>query len=815
MDRSYQIEGSEEKPGPASVSSVHHRRIRRKYWLKVAVPIGLLLFLFWWFALPDPLFKEPYSTVLLDRSGELLGGKLAADQQWRFPEGEAVPEKCLKAIIHFEDRWFFYHPGINPVAFLRALRLNYTNGKIVSGGSTITMQVIRLSRQNPPRTYMEKIREALLAIRLECTFSKSSILKFYTAHAPYGGNVVGLEAASWRYFGIPPDQLSWGQAATLAVLPNSPGLIFPGRNPDALKVKRDGLLGTLLRRKVIDSLTWQLAVEEPLPGTPYQIPREASHLLDRVIAEGLQGKILRTTIDRRIQLSVQQILDRQALQLQANGIFNAAALILEVETGSVLVYQGNLANDGSGSHGHAVDVIRARRSTGSLLKPILFAAMLQDGLLLPTTLVPDVPVRMGGFVPENFNRTYDGAVPAFRALSRSLNIPAVFMLQRFGVDPFLTLLRNVGMKGLNKPPGHYGLSLILGGAETSLWEMAGVYASMARTLNHFTGKPGYYNRADFHEPVYLSANQEDNSPNPKVSDDQSWLDAGSVYLTFQAMAEVARPDEESFWHLFASPRKVAWKTGTSFGNRDAWAIGVTPDYVAAVWVGNASGEGRPGLTGIGMAAPVLFQVMSILPPTDWFSPPPGGLDTLTVCRQSGFCNGSDCETIDTILAPLKGSETPSCPYHHLIHLNHNETRRVNSSCYPIDSMIHQSWFILPPVQAYYYQRRNPAYRTLPPWLPGCSETQENRPVAMIYPANDSRIFIPVELDGNLGAVVFRAAHQDPEAVLFWHLDNIYIGSTATSHQIELSPTPGWHTVTLVDQQGSGLVVRFEVIRRPL
>lgn len=760
--------------------------------------------------------------MLTDRAGNLLGARIASDQQWRFPGNDQVPEKFSKAITTYEDRWFYFHPGINPFALIRALKMNIEQGEVVSGGSTISMQVIRLARKNRPRTYPEKLLEILLALRLEVGYSKDEILGLYASHAPFGGNVVGLEAASWRYFGVKPENLSWGESATLAVLPNSPGLIYPGRNPARLWEKRNHLLDLLEQHGEIDKQTCSLAKDEDLPGMPLPLPQLAPHLLVRSILEGHKGEKIHSTLDYTLQQTVAEILSRHALYHQANEIFNAAALVMSANTGEVRAYIGNIPGDGTGRHGNAVDIIPANRSTGSLLKPFLFAAMLNDGLLLPTTLVPDIPTQMGGFVPENYNRTYDGAVPAKRALARSLNIPAVKMLQAYGYEQFYGLLRNIGMISLSKPAGHYGLAMILGGAESSLWEMTGIYASMARTLNHYLMDRSGYARQDFHPPRYMSRESgdrdEDRDANrvgevnfPPPLDVTSWFDAGTIWLTFEAMVEVARPETEMQWQQFSSSSRIAWKTGTSFGNRDAWAIGITPEYVVGVWVGNATGEGRPGLTGLGMAAPILFEIFDALPESGWFAIPGSELDSLVVCRYSGYRASSLCELTDTILAPKRGAETGSCPFHHLVHLDPSCSFQVNSSCISPDQIIHKSWFLLPPVQEYYFSRKNPFYKILPSWFPGCESSSTTNPIGMIYPKNNSHIYIPVELDGTPGAAIFRAAHHNSEGILYWHLDETYLGSTTVLNQLELAPTPGWHTLTLVNQQGEMLTIRFEVM----
>ena len=778
----------------------------RYFWY---LPLTVLCFVFL-FSQPENLFRDPTSTVLLDKDGILLGARISSDQQWRFPESEMVPEKFSKAIILFEDRWFFSHPGINPVSLLKAGYIDIKSGRIISGGSTISMQVIRLARKNKERTVMEKFIEIILAFRLEFNYTKEHILRLYASHAPFGGNVVGLDAASWRYFGVTPDHLSWGEAATLAVLPNNPALIYPGKNQQLLLKKRNRLLDMLYREGVIDELTWELSKCEILPEKPFPLPQKAPHLLERVAQEGLKGKKVLSTLDGRLQDKVNEILFLHYPRLRANEIYNAAALILEVNSGNVLAYAGNIPRTDSKGHGNDVDIIMSPRSTGSILKPFLYASMLHDGLLLPTTLVPDIPMQLGNFIPENYSLTYDGAVPAKRALARSLNIPAVKMLQTYGYEQFYTILKKIGMTTLTKPADHYGLSLILGGAEANLWDLAGIYASMARTLNHFTQNGGKYNKSDFHPPLYIA---EPDREITKFPDRSSWFDAASIWLTFEAMVEVARPDEEQQWQMFSSSNRIAWKTGTSFGNRDAWSIGVTPGYVVAVWVGNASGEGRPGLTGIGSAAPVLFDLLKVIQPAGWFEPPYQEMTEIPVCRYSGFRASSICEYIDMEWVPRQGLKTVVCPYHILIHLDKTGSWQVNSNCVSPDQMIHRPWFILPPIQEWYFRNKNPFYKTLPPFRNDCVSSSETHNMDMIYPGNNSKIYIPVNIDGKPESIVFKLAHRDPATTIYWHLDDNLAGTTTQLHQLSLSPSKGFHRLTLIDAKGETLIINFEILNK--
>jgi penicillin-binding protein 1C len=775
---------------------------------------ALMLFLLvWFFSLPRNLFPDPTSTVIEDRSGDLLGARIAADGQWRFPPLEVVPERFEEALIAFEDRYFYLHPGVNPLAVVRALVQNIRAGRRVSGGSTISMQVIRLSRKGKPRTIKEKMLEMLQATRLEARYSKRSILSLYASHAPFGGNVVGLDAAAWRYFGRADEELSWAEAATLAVLPNAPSLIFPGKNHEVLLVKRNNLLDKLLHRGKLDSLTCELSKLEPLPGRPYPLPQYASHLLDRVYNSN-RGARVQTTIDTHLQQRAVTIIQENYHVLKSNHVNNAAAIIIEVKTGNVLAYVGNTLNPGNQEQGHMVDVITAPRSTGSILKPFLFAAMMQEGDLLPNTLVPDIPTQIAGYSPKNYSLTYDGVVPAKRSLARSLNVPSVRMLREYGVEKYHFILKRLGMSTLIFPPGHYGLSLILGGAEGSLWEISGMYASLSRVLRHHAEYYGKYDPADIHPPNFVLQPLPGKKPplhERRDLRDHGPVSAAAVWLTWEALVEVNRPDAESGWQLMSSQGRVAWKTGTSFGGRDAWAVGTTRNYVVGVWVGNATGEGRPELTGIGAAAPIMFQLFDLLPASPWFDQPYGEMEQVAVCRESGHRAGIHCHTTDTMWVHARGLQTPPCPYHELIHLDPSGQYRVSSDCEAVSNMITASWFVLPPTMEWFYRSRHPAFLPLPPWRSDCSGQRGPAVMEIIYPREGMAIYVPRELDGAPGRAVFEVAHRNDQVRVFWHLDGDYLGETRHSHQMALAPEQGFHTLTLVDDEGNTLTRVFEIV----
>lgn len=781
----------------------------RKWVYKRRYPLLILTIVlgYWYYnCLPDKIFNDPTSTVVYDFEGEILNARIADDGQWRFPHNPVVPEKFEKAIIQFEDCNFYSHIGISARGIGRAIKQNFSRGSVVSGGSTITMQVIRLMRKGKKRTYYEKLVEMIQSTRLELRYSKKEILALYASNAPMGGNVVGIDAAAWRYFGSTPDELSWAEAATLAVLPNAPSHIFPGKNQAKLLNKRNRLLKKLQEVGDIDSTTYLLAISEPLPIAPPELPQLATHLTDRLIGTGKKGERIYTTINKKYQEQINHILEFHHQRLMEDEIYNAACLVMEVNSGEVIAYTGNVFNEDE-EHGSSVDIIPAPRSTGSILKPFLYAALLEDGMMLPEELVPDIPTHISGYTPKNYSQRYDGAVPANKALARSLNVPAVKMLQQYGNVKFHYLLKKLGMTTLNFPSSHYGLSLVLGGAEANLWDLASIYAKMARILNQYPDyQPNINQNANYLKNIELFKPTTTSTTEPVFNPATCWF-------TFQAMLDVARPDEEANWQNFYSSSKIAWKTGTSFGFRDAWAIGITPQYVVAVWCGNADGEGRPGLVGIQAAAPILFDVFSRLPKSSWFKKPYDEMIKVAVCKKSGFKASMNCESADTTWIPASCNATSICPYHQLVHLDAQKKFRVDANCEQPDRMLHEKWFVLPPIIEYYYKSKNPGYVDLPPYRADCIAQKEELNMELIYPKKPSKIFIPIELDGQRGKTIFEVTHRNPNIEIHWHLDDVYLGSTKNFHQMEVAPGAGKHRLTIIDENGEKISQQFEIIER--
>lgn len=783
----------------------------KKYWNKyknaklkyrISIPVFCVLFVWYLFCLPSPLFDVPYSTVVTDKNGDLLGARIAQDEQWRFAPSDSLPEKYKVSLMTFEDQYFKYHIGINPVSMLRAIKQNFSKKKIVSGASTISMQTIRLSR-NEDRTFSEKIIEMIMATRLELSYSKDEIMRLYASHAPMGGNVVGIEAAAWRYFGHNANTLSWAEAATLAVLPNSPAIMHFGRNRAKLLTKRNMLLKKLYDKGALDKIDYELSVEEPLPIEPYALPQVAPHLVTKIHKEN-KGQYIKTTINKSQQQLIENILNRWNAEFSQNEIRNIAAIVIDIERNEVLAYCGNVHFDKSIS-ANQVDILQSPRSTGSILKPFLYCAMLDNGQLLPNQLLPDVPININGFTPKNFSLNYDGAVPASESLARSLNIPFVVSLRKYGVAKFTSLLKTAGMTTLTRSADDYGLSLILGGSEGKLWDISLMYTNMAQSLNDYNKDQKYRK----HKPasyIYNDAKEKE-----LESTKEPLFSAGAIWQTFDALTNLNRP-EEIDWRSIPSIQKIAWKTGTSFGFRDGWAIGVNPKYTVGVWVGNSDGEGRPGLVGARTAGMVMFDIFNVLPTSKWFSIPENDLITADICSESGLLSGINCPESSIVKMSItkRGLESTPCPYHIRVNVSEDFKYRVYEDCAEDLGIIQTSWFVLPTSWEWFYKEKHPSYRTLPSFSPKCESNENTKIMEFIYPAPNAVISLPKQLDGTHAGAIFELAHSFPSCRVFWHLDGTYVGETDNFHKKNLNPSIGKHKLTVVDEKGNSSSINFTI-----
>lgn len=756
---------------------------RRRRLIRTGLLLAGLFLLF--LCIPVPKFDDPYSTVLTAKDGELLGAHIADDGQWRFPATNNYSEKYTACVAEYEDQQFFLHWGFNPIAFFQALIENSKAGKVVRGGSTISMQVVRLSRKNKPRTYGEKILEVILALRLELHYSKKSILDLYAAHAPFGGNVVGIDAAAWRYFHTTPDQLTWSEAATLAVLPNSPAMIHPGRSRERLLDKRDALLRRMTDPKAYIPKRYrpgeftrddcELAMMEKLPEKPYDMPQLAYHyLMDQ--EKRHKGEQIHSNIDYRLQQKVMEVMERHYQANTQNQIENAAVYVVDYLSNDVVAYVGNNANAKDAA---MVDMVKAQRSTGSILKPFLFAAMLDEGTLLPTMVLPDVPMSLSGYTPKNYSGQYWGAVPADVALQHSLNAPFVYLLKEYGHQRFHSLLKRLNLSGIVFDADHYGLSLIVGGAEASLFDIVNAYANMARKL-----------AAAVHDGFEVQA-----------LDDRVPFSAEAIAITFDVMKGLTRPTSQTGWAGFSSSKQVAWKTGTSFGFKDSWTIGLTDRYVIGVWAGNADGEGRPGLTGVGIAAPMMFDIAALLKDSYTYPAATSSAIEVEVCAESGYPNTELCKKTKKVMMPDVEIKTGVCPYHKKVFLDSTRQYQVLPDCYPVDQRRYETYFVLPPVMEWFYKKHSALYRPLPMLYPSCATAHPDDVMAFVYPKSDARVTIPIGIRGDRQQIIFEIAHRNPHKTIYWTLNDVFIGQTRLNHQMPIDVEKGTYKLRCVDEDG--------------
>lgn len=762
----------------------------------VVISVSLIFCTLWaWLPVATP--RGAYSRVLLDRNLRLLGAEVSKDdEQWRFAPVSRIPPKYLEALLVFEDKRFFTHWGIDVLSVMRAIKTNLSAGRVVSGASTLSMQVARMAHRQAPRTLTQKLWEALLALKLESSLSKQDILVKYVSHAPFGGNVVGLSAAAWRYYNRPPKELTWAEAATLAVLPNSPSLIHPGRGRQKLLSKRNRLLKKLYTLGKLTRDDLRISILEPLPKRPSPIPRLSPHFLHSFVPK---EKTYISSIDVHLQKQLSKKITYARTDLKNLGVHNVSAIIIHVPSAEVRAYIGNGARPDAEEHSPYVDVNLAPRSTGSLLKPFLYGLALQSGDLLPSELLSDIPIRIGGFRPLNFDRDFSGAVPADLALARSLNVPATLLLKRYGPTRFISEIKTMGLNHINRAPSHYGLSFILGGAEATPLELAALYTKLAYTaLDSKTLWPG------------LSLGSS-----ARLSTAPLLMSDGAAYLTLNALYNVQRPGAHTSWKRLGSSQYIAWKTGTSFGFRDAWAIGATPEYVVSVWTGNADGEGRPNLTGMTAAAPILFSIFDALPTGAPFQAPKSSLELVEVCAHSGLRATIQCTHRKQQLSLKDVSSSSTCPYCQQITTTKDGQFRVQASCTSLEDLHHKKVFVLPPRQEFFYRKHHPTYQGMPQYKKGCESdftTEQN--LAILFPKEKSEVYIPIDFSGEPSKIVAKATHRDPKARLFWYLDKSYLGETQNFHELELSPKPGVHLLTVLDTTGEVRTRNFQVLETP-
>jgi penicillin-binding protein 1C len=767
-------------------------------WRNKALRFALLCFcgfLILLMIVPLPDYTPAFSKSVYSKEGHLLSATVSAEQQWCLPLNGPVPQAFADCVRLYEDEYFYFHPGINPVSMLKAMVVNFKSGKIKRGASTLPMQVMRMRNRHAKRNLTNKCLEIIFALKYDLLHSGKEIIRDWAQIAPFGGNTIGLSAASLRYFGRDAGQLSWAEYALLSVMPNSPSSAHLNFNRNILLARRNFLLTKLHRHGYFDKNDLELYMQEDLPDAMKAIPQHAYHFLQFVKNKAKDEHVIHSTIQYDLQKRLNDIIHLEAAFLRTDDIRNIAAVVINVETNELVAYVGNIYDAAQGYH--YVDVARAQRSYGSLLKPLLYAHALENNWFLPKEMVADIPTSIGDFRPMNFDRKFRGAVRLDEMLIQSLNVPAVRVLNSTGQDNFYALIRRLGIAGLNKGSDHYGLSIILGGGESTLWDLCRVYKGFARNYHSL---PAPFN------PVRYIKDSKDTKPKDIVE-----FSPSTILALTESMADLTRPREEKSWDRYSASNKVAWKTGTSYGHKDAWALGYNARYMVGVWVGNETGEGRHDLTGISKAAPVMFKIFNALPDNQWFSRSPvfKNRELISVCRESGKMAGQLCRLKELKYVERASFRFAQCAYHEKVLLN-VDNYLISENCMAAGSRTDTA-FVLPAYMEYYYKPGHPEYRGIPSADPACMPSKGS--VKVIYPQEGLKVFLPREQESARNQLIATAYHYNKDAKLYWFYDEKYVCTTSATqgHQCVGTLLPGKHILTITDQWGNSDKVNFEII----
>lgn len=719
--------------------------------------------------------EKKYSTSILDANGKLMDVFLTSDEQWHLKVEGDVSENLKEAVLTYEDKNFNTHHGVDLLAIVRAFKNNFI-GRKRSGASTITMQVAKLSAPKK-RTYINKFIEIIQALKIETKLDKDTILKLYLNNAPYGGNIVGYGTAARMYFRKEPQNLSWSECALLAVLPNSPGSMNVEKNHERLISKRNNLLDKLYEKGKLTEQQLSLAKAEPLPDNRYPFERVAPHLARRLFNTE-KDKVIKTTIDYDLQKRMQEIVKSYVGYTHSEGITNAAMLIVENKTRNVKAYIGSqdfmdMENEGQ------VDGVIAKRSPGSILKPFLYALSIDEGMIAPESLVQDVPMFFANFSPQNANKKYTGMVEARQALISSLNIPFVHLLDQYGEYKFYYFLKD--MLGFDEnAPEKYGLSLILGTKEFSVEEIAMLYSGLA-------------NYGSLTSLNYLAKKDSNNNGRSKTM-----FSKGASYLTLDTLKELVRPGLNN---LYRWKDPISWKTGTSYGKRDAWACGMTPDYTVIVWVGNFSGKSNENLSGVISGGRLLFNVFEELENSNKrFEEPYYELENIKVDKITGYRIDIDGIETKTIKFPIKAKPLKISPFYKKIYVDDNDVEIDSRS--PDFANSHEKVIMNYPLEVVnYFIRENrdvsEIYHT----------NSKEKSLKILYPTPNLKILLPKDLDKEQKLIVKIANLKNQD--IYWYLDKEFIGIDK-SFEKEIELGIGEHTLTIMAEDGEVVKTKFSI-----
>ncbi|ACL69723.1 penicillin-binding protein 1C [Halothermothrix orenii H 168] len=744
----------------------------------VIVTFVLLEALIFIIPFPEEKLKRSQSTLVYSKEGKVLRAFISKDGKWRiWTPLEDISPHLIKFVVNYEDRFFYYHPGVNPLAIMRAFWQNIRTREIVSGGSTITMQVSRLMEPKK-RTLKNKIIEAFRALQLEHFYTKNEILEMYLNLAPYGGNIEGVEAASYLYFGKAPSQLSYAEAALITSLPQSPTILRPDYNPDGARKARNKVLKRMLRSGVIDKDSYLEAMEEPVPASRREWPFIAPHLCRELHLENNDRSRIYATIDSDIQLMTKRMLVNHLRAFKSKGITNGSVVVIDNKTHEIKAMVGSVSFFDEDNNGQ-VNGALALRSPGSTLKPFIYGLGICQGIITPGHYLEDVPIDYGGYSPENYDRTYNGIVSAEEALKRSLNVPAVNLNARLneGTDLY-RLLKKAGISSIRNLD-NYGLAIALGGCEINLLELTSLYSSMACG--------GYY-----YEPI-LTENKKTTSV--------KLFDEGTSFIITEILTELRRPDLPAAWQFTDLPR-IAWKTGTSYGHRDAWSIGYNPRYTVGVWLGNFDGRGSPNLVGARAAAPLLFDIFNVLNknnPTGWFERP----DTVgirKVCSLSGQLPNKYCPATVEEYYLKDRSPTVKCQFHRIVYLN-EEGYRVPKSIkkdFNLERKIYIHW--PPRIASWRTSHGYPVYQ-LPELQPDFQHQLSGKPPVIESPVEGVIYDLRQGVSDKYQKIAFTASVSNDVSHIYWFVDGSLIGTVKPGEKLFYLPEPGEHEVVCQDDMG--------------
>ena len=729
----------------------------------------------------------PYSTLVTTRDGQILHAFLSRDDKWRlYAELSDITPTLRDAIIFKEDKYFYYHPGFNPIALIRAAGRNLLTGQRTSGASTITMQTVRLLEPRE-RTYGSKLIELFRAMQLELHFSKDEILQLYLNLIPYGGNIEGLKSASLLFFGKSPALLSLAELTTLSIIPNRPSSLRLGERNALVVQERNRWLERFRTSHLFDDTAITDALNEPLTAYRRAAPQGAPHLSRRLRAENPNQPIIHSTLHPVVQSTVERLVQQYANRIRAYDIHNAAVLVVDNQLQEVVAYVGSADFDNAFDGGQ-VDGARAVRSPGSALKPLLYGLAFDAGVITPKSKLNDVPTNFSGYEPDNYDRRFNGPVTAEFALANSLNIPAVALLKEIGTPTLVSTLRKAGFSTVKKQTKELGLSMILGGCGVTLEEMTRLYTSLANG-----GR-----LASLHIQL----------PAVPAASDARLLSPEAAYLVTHTLTQITRPDlPNNFDNSYHLPR-IAWKTGTSYGRRDAWSIGYNQRYTIGVWVGNFSGVGVAELSGANTATPLLFNLFNTLDynsPTGWFRRPKNSskLSMRLICPETGDVPGEFCAAPVTDYCIMGVSRYRRCQHRKAVFTNADGTLAYCAHCRPDSGAVRRSYPNLAPEVVMFYQSRHIPYEAVPPHNPACervfgaSDTQQNGP--LITSLNDrSEYFINTRQPAEM-PLTCQAAN-DVQTV-FWYLNDKLYRRAKPAETVFFKPRPGVLKISCADDKG--------------